>query len=57
MEQTGHDGIGVHAQLGQDARHGHRMDEIGLATAALLPLVGLLGKMIGLCDLLHIGKG
>ena len=57
MEQTGHDGIGVHAQLSQDARHRHRMDEIGLAAAALLPLVGLLGKMIGLCDLLHIGKG
>ena len=56
VEQAGHDGIGIHAQFGQNARHCHRMDEIGFTAAALLALMGFFRKIIGLRDLLHIGK-
>ena len=57
VQQRRRQGVGIHAQVHQDGGHLQRMGDIRLARDALLPLVGLFRKMIGLCDLLHIGKG
>ena len=46
VQETGGNGGCVDHQVGEDAGHGHRMDEVGLAALAHLPGVGLLGEFI-----------
>ena len=47
MQQTGCYGGGVHAHVGQNARHGGYMHEIRLTGFTLLRTVCFLGKVIG----------
>ena len=54
VKQAGYNGIRVHAQLCQNARHCHRVDKIRLAAAALLALVGRLRIIIGFFNFLYI---
>jgi len=46
----------VHAQLGQDAGHGHGMGDVGLAGAAGLAGMGLGADFISPADQLHLGR-
>ena len=50
VQQSGGDGRGVELHLGQDGRDLQRMRQVRLAGLARLPLVMLLGKLVGLFD-------
>ena len=55
MQECGADGIGIETHLDHDLRDRDRMDDIRLAVAALLPLMGGGGALVGGADLLDIG--
>ena len=55
MQECGADGIGIETHLDHDLRDRDRMDDIRLAVAALLPLMGGGGTLVGGADLLDIG--
>jgi hypothetical protein len=47
VQQGGDQRRGVHAQLGQDGRHGQRVGDVRIARLALLPLVLLRSHVVG----------
>ena len=55
MQEGGADGVGIEPHLDHDLRDRDRMDDIRLAVAALLSLVGGGGAFIGGADFLYIG--
>ena len=55
MQEGGADGVGIETHLDHDLRDRDRMDDIRLAVAALLPLMGGGGALVGGADLLDIG--
>ncbi len=50
MQQRGADGLGVHAEFGQDRGHRERMGDVGVAALALLVGVPLGGHLVGAVD-------
>jgi hypothetical protein len=50
-------GVGVHAQGGQDLRHGHGVGDVRLPAFPKLAPVGLLGEEVGLVNLLSVFRG
>ena len=57
VEQPRHDGFRVQPHLVDDAGHGHRMHDIGLAAPAQLILMGLGRKAVGPADLFALLRG
>jgi hypothetical protein len=55
VQHAGHDAGLVELQLGQDAGHLERMDQVGLARLAQLALVDLGRVDVGLLDQLEVG--
>jgi hypothetical protein len=57
VEQGRDQGGGVHAELGQDGGHGHRVGDERLAAGPLLAPVLALGHLVGLVEQAHVGPG
>ena len=54
VQHGGHQALMVHVHVGQDAGHGQWVGDVGLATAAELAVVGLLGEVVGALDLVGL---
>ena len=50
VQQRRHHAVGVHPQLPEEGGHLYRVGDIGLARAALLLAVGIVGQLIGAVD-------
>ena len=57
VQQRGHQRGGVHAQVGQDGRDRQRVGDVRIAGLAELPVVRLLGDLVGALDQLQVGLG
>ena len=55
VQQRRADGLGVHAQLGEDGRHGQRMGNVRVAAEALLIPVPVGGRIVGPLDQPDVG--
>ena len=54
VQQGSGNALGIHAQIQHQPGNGQRMADIGLAAAAAHPLVGSVGKIVGLFDHFHV---
>ena len=59
VEESGNDGVGAQLQFeGNDARHRHRMRDIGLAALTPLRGMGVVSKLKGIAYACHVfGRG
>ena len=55
VQQRGADGLGVHAELGEDGRHRERMGDVRVAAAPLLVPVPVGGRVVGPLDEPDVG--
>ena len=47
MQQRGLQALRIHVHVGEDLGNGQGMNNVGIAAAAVLAFVGVLGKVIG----------
>ncbi len=48
MEHGRHQALVVHMHIREDMGHGNRVRDVGVAALPLLPLVSLVGELVGL---------